>query len=67
MTLSFVEPMAHGVIKEEHFTITDEETRELEAIIRKTVEALWTGKALATPCDRNKSDYCHLVALLREG
>jgi len=62
--LSFVEPDAKGVIKEEGFQITNEEIAALRATIIESVRGIISGSFLITPCDPEKSAYCDLAALL---
>jgi DNA helicase-2/ATP-dependent DNA helicase PcrA len=61
MTLSFVEPTAKGVIKEETFTITDEEIEALRRDISTAAEALVTGEWQKTICDPAVVTYCALL------
>jgi DNA helicase-2/ATP-dependent DNA helicase PcrA len=64
--LSFVEADEKGKIHEEAYVITDEEIETLKReIIRVTLE-IAHGTFLDTPCNPDKSDYCHLVAQLRD-
>lgn len=63
--LSFVQADAKGVIKEELFTITEEEIGELKKTIITATEEIISGAFLAQPCDEAVSEYCHLVALLQ--
>ncbi len=64
--LSFVEADTHGVIKEETFTITDEEIVSLkEELIRVTREIV-EGRALTAPCDESVCHYCDLVGVWKE-
>lgn len=62
--LSFVEPDAKGLIKEESFQITDEEIELLKVTIIESVKDIISGSFLTIPCDPEKSSYCDLVALL---
>jgi len=60
--LSFVESDKNGTLKEEIFTITDEEILELkEALIQATREIL-SGAALGGACDSEQCHYCDLVS-----
>lgn len=63
-TLSFVEPDSKGEIREETFDVTDAEIADLKAVIIETVQAIATGSFLNEPCNKDTSDYCHLVSLL---
>lgn len=64
--ISFVEPDTKGAIREESFTITDEEIDELKAeIIRVSLE-IAHGSFLNEPCDPSVSNYCELVWALQE-
>lgn len=64
--LSFVEPDAKGVIKEESFSITDEEIEELKQVIIKSAKEISSGEFLKSKCDPDTSDYCELVEQLRK-
>lgn len=64
-TLSFLES-EKGKIREESYVITDEEIASLREEIIQVVHEIISGAFLAEPCDPEKSDYCHLVAL-RQG
>ncbi|HMO78133.1 MAG TPA: ATP-dependent DNA helicase [Candidatus Paceibacterota bacterium] len=64
--LSFVEPDAKGVIKEESFLITNDEIEELRKTIIQSVREIISGSFLTTPCDPEKSAYCDLVDLLSQ-
>lgn len=64
--LSFVEPDAKGVIKEETFTITDEEIAALKAEIITAAQSICSGEFLSETCDDNSSDYCHYVKQLQQ-
>ncbi|MEY2664918.1 MAG: hypothetical protein RLZZ480_23 [Candidatus Parcubacteria bacterium] len=65
--LSFVEPDTHGQIREEIFTITDEEIAALkEELLRVTKEVL-AGGSLAVACDSEKCHCCDLVAVWQRG
>jgi len=63
--LSFVEPDAKGQIKEEQFTITDEEISALKEEIILSVKDIISGACLLVSCDDAESDYCHYVRELR--
>lgn len=60
MLLSFVEATNSGVIKEELFTITDQEIEALKAEIIAATQAITDGSWLDEPCDSSTSDYCAL-------
>lgn len=64
--LSFVEADSKGVVKEETFTITEDEIEELKVEIIAATKQIIAGEFLATSCDSDTSDYCHLVALLKQ-
>jgi DNA helicase-2/ATP-dependent DNA helicase PcrA len=64
--LSFVQPDAKGEIREEKFTITEEEIEELKNLIIKVAREIISGSFLSQSCDDTVSDYCHLVDLLRK-
>lgn len=63
-TLSFVEPDAKGVIKEETFTITKEEIEELKREIIAATKEIIAGDFLTQACNEKESEYCHLAQLL---
>ncbi|MCD5381196.1 MAG: ATP-dependent helicase [Candidatus Pacebacteria bacterium] len=63
--LSFVQSDSKGGIKEEVFTITDEEIEELRADIIRSVKEIISGEFLTSSCEESVSDYCHYVDLLR--
>lgn len=62
--LSFIEPDTKGKIHEEVFVITDEEIEELKSTLISVTKEIISGDFLKKPCDKNESDYCHLVNLL---
>lgn len=62
--LSFVEPDSKGQIKEESFTITDEDIEELKQTIICAAKEIVSGEFLNTKCDPDTSDYCDLVEQL---
>jgi RecB family exonuclease len=62
--LSFVEPTPKGEVKEESFTITDEEIEGLKGEIIDAVQKLLSGEAFTTPCDPSTSDYCGFASQL---
>lgn len=59
--LSFVEPDKNSVIKEEVFTISDEEISELKKELIEATQAIISGEALKTVCDPEKCHYCDLT------
>jgi len=63
--LSFVESDAKGVIKEESFTITDEEIENLKQDIIASAQSIIHGDFLAQTCDDATSEYCHFVQQLK--
>ncbi len=63
--LSFVEPDAKGVIKEESFLILDEEITALKEEIIQAVRDIISGSFLRQPCDSSTSDYCGYVEQLK--
>jgi RecB family exonuclease len=63
--LSFVESDAKGVIKEESFTITDQEIEDLQQEIIASVQAIISGEFLTQACDDSTSEYCHFVHQLK--
>ena len=65
--LSFVEPDDKGKVHEERYTITDDEIANLQAEIIRVTHEIATGAFLDAVCDPERSDYCHLVDLLRKG
>ena len=60
--LSFVEPDTHGQIKEEIFTIADDEIAALKAELIRVTKEIVAGGALMVACDPEKCHYCDLVA-----
>lgn len=62
--ISFVEPNQNGDIKEEVFTVTDDELAGLKQDILTLASSVIDGSFMAAPCDPDRCDYCHLVALL---
>lgn len=63
--LSFVEPDAHGRIREESFTITPEEIESLKTDIVAACREICSGAFLDLPCEEGDSEYSQYVALLR--
>lgn len=63
--LSFVEPDVKGVIKEETFTITEQEIEDLKQEIIASTQAIITGEFLSQECDDTVSEYCHFVRQLK--
>jgi RecB family exonuclease len=61
MTLSFVEANTSGKIKEELFTITDEEVDSFKTEIITATKAIVGGEAWREPCDPDQSEYCQLL------
>ena len=59
--LSFVESDGKGGIKEESFTITDEEIEELKQTIISTTKEVIAGTFLKQPCAEDESDYYELA------
>ena len=59
--LSFVEPDAKGVIKEEAFTISDAEIEELKQTIITVTKEIISGAFLSSVCEEEESDYCALA------
>jgi DNA helicase II / ATP-dependent DNA helicase PcrA len=59
--ISFVEPDTHGKVKEEVFSITDEEIDALKTELIGALEEILRGEALTRPCDPSVCHYCHLV------
>ena len=63
--LSFLEPDSNGQIKEEVFSISPNEIEELKADIVRVVREIVSGEMLKAPVDETKTEYGHLVAILR--
>jgi len=63
--ISFVEPTAQGGIREEVFTVTDEEIADLKTEIGRVAKEITTGSFLEAPCEED-SEYFHLVEKLRK-
>ena len=63
--LSFVEPDAKGVIKEESFTITHQEMEDLKQEIITATKEIINGEFLSKPCDEKTSEYCQFVQQLK--
>lgn len=61
MVLSFVEPDSKGNLKEESYTITDEEIEGLKQDILKATKEVVSGECLKVSCDVSKCKYCDLV------
>lgn len=59
--LSFVESATAGALKEELFTVTDEEIAELTEELYAAAEALQSGSWVDIPCDPAEVAYCHFV------
>lgn len=64
--LSFVEPTASGVIKEEAFTITPEEVAALKTDIIQAVEEITSGVFLHDVATREASEYAELARRFSE-
>lgn len=62
--LSFVQPDSKGKVKEEVFSISNEEIEDLKESIISAAKEITIGSFLKEPCDDSLSDYCHLVKLL---
>jgi len=60
--LSFVQPDKNGEVREESFTITDEEVEELRVQIIEATKAVVSGDCLKEQCDSEQCDYCHLIS-----
>jgi len=60
--LSFVQPDKNGEVREESFTITDEEVEELRVQIIEATKAVVSGDCLKEECDSEQCDYCHLIS-----
>lgn len=63
--LAFVEADEKGNIREEGYTITDEEIEALRAEIIRVSCEIAHGAFLNAPCDSSVCDFCHLVEYLR--
>jgi DNA helicase-2/ATP-dependent DNA helicase PcrA len=63
--LAFIEPDGKGKIREERYTISDDEIEALRADIIRIVGEIANGAFLSSPCDPETSKYCDLVELLR--
>jgi DNA helicase-2/ATP-dependent DNA helicase PcrA len=61
--LAFVEPDKHGGIKEEVFTITDEEIHTLKGELLQATREIVSSAALAKSCDSEHCYYCDLSAV----
>lgn len=62
--LSFVEADAKGAIKEESFTITEQEVEDLKQEIIGAVQSILSGEFLQQSCDESTSEYCHFARQL---
>lgn len=60
--LSFVEPDKNGSLKEEVFSITDEEVANLKEELLQAARAIVTGTALDVVCDPERCHYCDLTS-----
>ena len=63
--LSFVEADGKGVVKEESFTVTDEEIDSLKKTIILAAKEIITGNFLTQVCDPDVSEYCELAGKWR--
>ncbi len=63
--LSFIESDEKGKIHDEPYVITMEEIEALKIEIKRVVGEIAQGAFLNAPCDTERSDYCHLVSLLK--
>ncbi len=63
-TLDFIEPDDSGKYRKEEFEITDEEVRELTALIQKTAEEIITLSFWNERCNEKKCEYCKLRDLI---
>jgi hypothetical protein len=59
--LSFVEPGGNGQIREELFTITDDEIAALKQEIIAMLRSIVTGEAFEVACDPEQCRFCHLL------
>lgn len=64
-TISFVEADKGGEVREESFTIADDEIDNLRLSIIEAVKTISSGAFINEPCDSKVCEYCHLVELLR--
>jgi DNA helicase-2/ATP-dependent DNA helicase PcrA len=64
--LSFVQPDAKGVIREESFTVLEEEVLELQQQIIAAAAEIISGNALTSLCDDSSSEYCRFVSMLQQ-
>ncbi len=62
--LSFVEPLKNGEIREEVFTITEEEIAALAQEIKDAIANLITGEFMKNEQWKSESSYAHLVKQL---
>ncbi len=58
--IEFVEPDEAGKIRSEKFTITAQEVRDLEELIKKSAQEILTLSFWSTPCDANDCAWCPL-------
>jgi DNA helicase II / ATP-dependent DNA helicase PcrA len=61
--LSFVEPDSKGVIKEESFTITDEEIAALKETIIVATKEIISGAFLRRPISEDETEYANLATI----
>ncbi len=59
--LVFVEPDGKGVIRQEEFSITDEEITELKNDLIQSTKQIVTGECFKVVCDPSKTNFCPLV------
>lgn len=64
--LSFVESEKNGEIKEETFTITDEEIATLKDELLTMIRTIVSGEALNIECDPKVCNYCELVEKIQK-
>lgn len=64
--ISFVEPDEKGVIREEDFTVTEEEIAELRRDIIEATKAVVSGACLEVSCDKEECEHCDFVELLQK-
>lgn len=59
--LSFVESDGKGGVREESFTITDQEVEDLKNVLISATKSIIRGEFLNTPCSEDESDYYELA------
>jgi hypothetical protein len=62
--LEFVQPTSAGKIRSEGYSITTEETQELEAVIYQVAEEITSLAFWDTTCEEQTCEYCALRALM---